>query len=169
MIGPSIRLARKEDLQRICEIALKAWVPVYEGSYRQIMGDEIFHHFKGSWREDKAAQIRKHFADHADWMLVVEKENLVVAFIAFWIDQDKSCGAIRNNAVAPEAQGQGIAVLMYQHVLECFRKKGLKYALVKTGLDPASAPARRSYEKAGFNVRMEDVTYYMNLKTEVRI
>jgi len=34
---------------------------------------------------------------------------------------------------------------------------------VHTGLDYAHAAARRAYERAGFNIRHEDVDYYMKL------
>jgi len=48
-------------------------------------------------------------------------------------------------------------------VLGLFREACLKYASVTTGLDPGHAPARKAYEKAGFNLRREDVTYYQKL------
>jgi metal-dependent HD superfamily phosphatase/phosphodiesterase len=37
------------------------------------------------------------------------------------------------------------------------------YAKVGTGLDYAHARARRAYERAGFDIRHEEVTYYMKL------
>jgi len=48
-------------------------------------------------------------------------------------------------------------------VFERFRQEGMRYAKVTTGLDEAHARARRAYERAGFNVRQEDVTYYKEL------
>ncbi|MBT4097360.1 MAG: GNAT family N-acetyltransferase, partial [Gemmatimonadetes bacterium] len=34
---------------------------------------------------------------------------------------------------------------------------------VGTGLDDAHAPARRAYERAGFDIAQQDVTYYKKL------
>ena len=39
----------------------------------------------------------------------------------------------------------------------------MTYAKVATGLDDAHAPARRAYERAGFDIKVEDVTYYKKL------
>ena len=52
---------------------------------------------------------------------------------------------------------------MYAAVLDHFRSQGMLYAKVVTGMDYAHEPARRAYERAGFNIRHEDVTYYMKL------
>ncbi len=94
---------------------------------------------------------------------MVRDEAVVVAFVTFAIDAEKSVGTIRNNAVGMDHQGRGIATAMYQYVLGLFRGAGLKYALVTSGLDPGHAPARKAYEKAVFNLRREDVTYYQRL------
>jgi len=48
-------------------------------------------------------------------------------------------------------------------VLNLFRQEGLKYAMVGTGMDEGHAPARRAYEKAGFDIPRTDVTYYKYL------
>jgi len=83
--------------------------------------------------------------------------------VTFGIDPDRSLGTIYNNAVSTAYQGKGIATAMYRHVLGLFQEAGLKYASVTTGLDPGHAPARKAYEKAGFDLRREDVTYYKRL------
>ena len=52
---------------------------------------------------------------------------------------------------------------MYRAVLAHFKERGMRFAKVQTGLDPAHAPARRAYELAGFDIRHEDVTYFKKL------
>ncbi len=37
------------------------------------------------------------------------------------------------------------------------------YTMVMTGLDDAHAPARRAYEKAGFDKHIENIRYYREL------
>ena len=51
----------------------------------------------------------------------------------------------------------------YERAFEEMKGMGVRVVKVKTGSDPAHAPARRSYEKAGFNVRLEHVVYLREL------
>ena len=52
---------------------------------------------------------------------------------------------------------------MYERVLELFREARMEYARVRTSLDEGHAPARRAYEKAGFDRSLPDVTYFLEL------
>lgn len=162
--GYRIRHATEGDMQRVGEIARQAWVRVHD-SFREMMGEEMHGVLCANWEANKEAQVRNHWARYPDWFRVVEAEEAgeVVAFISFRIDREQTMGVIGNNAVAPEAQGRGIATMMYTCVLDLFRQEGLKYASVGTGLDEGHAPARRAYEKAGFDIACPKVTYYKYL------
>ncbi len=52
---------------------------------------------------------------------------------------------------------------MYQAALAYFKDQGIKVVRVTTGLDEGHAPARRAYERAGFSLKRESVTYFMKL------
>ena len=170
MIEPSllkdeytIRQASAADIEAACDIAKLAWQPIHD-SFTAIMGKEMHDDLNPRWKERKAEQIRAHFAERPAWVLVVEdEENGIVSFITFRLDADRSLGTIGLNAVAPGAQGAGIGTAMYGVVFDLFRRGGLKYASVHTGLDEGHVPARRAYERAGFDVRREDVTYFKKL------
>jgi len=56
-----------------------------------------------------------------------------------------------------------IANQAWQPVMEIFRKNGMKYTRVNTGLDQAHLHARQAHERAGFNLHREWVTYYRKL------
>ena len=159
-----IRRAVEGDMERVGEIARQAWVRIHE-SFRRMIGEEMHGVLGAGWEERKEAQVRGHWERHPDWFRVVAsvETGAVVAFISFRVDEEKSMGTIGNNGVAPEAQGQGIGTMMYTCVFDLFRQQGLKYACVGTGLDEGHAPARRAYEKAGFNICVPDVRYYREL------
>lgn len=164
IVGYGIRIATPEDVTPACEIAKKAWVRIHD-SFRAIMGGEMHDVLCADWEENKAAQVRGHFERTPDCFYVVvrEEDNRVVGFITFRIDEEKSLGTIGNNAIDPICQGKGVGSAMYDYVLNLFRTKGLRFASVGTGLDEGHAPARRAYEKAGFDIRRDDVTYYKRL------
>ena len=160
--GLTIGSAAPDEMETICEIAKVAWEPIHDAMIDMI-GKEIHDATTGDWRTRKAEQIQNHFDSHPEWLLAVRDGETIAGFVTFRLDSEKSLGTIGNNAVAADYQGKGIATAMYRFLLEHFRKAGMAYATVTTGLDPGHAPARRAYEKAGFDLRREDVTYYKKL------
>jgi GNAT superfamily N-acetyltransferase len=96
-------------------------------------------------------------------MWVAEVEGRIAGFFTFTLDQDRRIGTISNNAVDPAAQGRGLGTAMYERALDLFREARMEYARVRTGLDEGHAPARRAYEKAGFDLSLPDITYYCKL------
>ena len=162
--GYRIRYARAEDMGRVGQIARQAWVRIHESSIKNL-GEELHDVLSPDWARRKESPVCGHWERHPDWFRVVESTETgeVSAFVTFSIDETLSMGRITNNGVAPEAQGNGIGSAMYSFVLDLFREAGLKYAMVGTGLDEGHAPARRAYEKAGFNIAQEKVNYYLYL------
>jgi len=157
-----IRDMESGDVERIGEIAVAAWRPIYE-YYREIMGEDLFAAKYGDWEEYKGSQVKSQCRDRPEAVRVATRDGAVVGFVTFSIDRDASVGEIGNNAVHPDAQGHGIATAMYRHVLREFHDRGLEFAEVTTGLDENHAPARRAYEKVGFDVERPSVTYYREL------
>lgn len=116
-----------------------------------------------SWKERKADEIESFFRAHPDKVLVSEREGKVVGFVSYSLDHDRRLGTIQNNAVDPDFQGKGIGTKQILCVLDIFRKEGLELAEVRTGKGPGYMPARRMYEKCGFEATMESVTYHLSL------
>lgn len=52
---------------------------------------------------------------------------------------------------------------MYAYAFARLRERGMRYVRVSTGGDPAHAPARRAYEKAGFVIGLPGVEYHREL------
>jgi GNAT superfamily N-acetyltransferase len=65
-------------------------------------------------------------------------------------------------AVHPDYQNEGIGTELNNFALGKMRAAGMKLAVVGTGGDPGHAPARRSYEKAGYT-GLPLVRYYKDL------
>jgi len=62
--------------------------------------------------------------------------------------------------VRPDFQGRGIGRRMYEHVFDQMRQAGMRVVKVTTGLDEAHVPARRAYEKVGFERNLQFIEYY---------
>ena len=163
-----LRAFQPADVERLVDIAVAAWAPIYAW-YRQTMGGELFAAAFPSWPEEKARQVRVACgAARADptgsaYVGVAEQAGRIVGFVTCYASEDSGIGEIGNNAVRPDAQGKGIGPRLYEHAFAWLRARGMRYVKVCTGGDPAHAPARRAYEKAGFTVQLPGVEYYREL------
>ncbi len=158
-----LRPFRDDDLPYLLDIATAAWEPIYE-SYRRLLGAELFARAFPDYRTDKRRQIEAACRGERGMIVVVaEQAGKPVGFISYYLNHATCVGEIGNNAVHPAHQGEGIGTRLYEHVLAQMRAAGMQAARVTTGGDEAHAPARRAYEKAGFDRGLPSVTYYQKL------
>jgi ribosomal protein S18 acetylase RimI-like enzyme len=94
---------------------------------------------------------------------VAEVEGKVVGFLACELNTDDKTGEVQLLAVHPEYQDRGIGTELNLFALEKMKETGMRMAVVATGGDPGHAPARRSYEKAGYTA-LPLVRYYKDLR-----
>ncbi|NLT42091.1 MAG: GNAT family N-acetyltransferase [Anaerolineae bacterium] len=160
--GPRIRELRPEESELIAGIAALAWAPIYE-HFARLQEEALGAVARRSSVENKREQVISFAERHPEWVRVTEIDGRVVAFVTFTLDQGSAIGTIGNNAVHPDYAGRGMGSTQYTYVLELFRREGMKYATVITGLDDAHAAARRAYEKAGFRQVLPSVEYMLAL------
>jgi ribosomal protein S18 acetylase RimI-like enzyme len=147
MAVDQIRPAREDDTDRIVELSLAAWAPVFE-SFRTLMGEALYHRVHPDWEADQAAAVRDALDRHTTWVATVASR--VCGFVNVSFDDDARSAEIYMIAVDPSAQQSGIGSRLTDHALDEMRDRGIDLAIVATGGDPGHAPARRTYEKAGF-------------------
>jgi ribosomal protein S18 acetylase RimI-like enzyme len=157
-----IRPYRQDDLGTIMDIGNRAWREIYQ-MFRACYGDELFELIVPDERTSKGKQVKTHCERRPEWVFVCEEEGRVVGFVTFALRDEDRVGVIGNNAVDPDCGLKGIGQQMYSAVFDYFRAQRMLYAKVQTGLDDAHARARRAYERAGFDISHQDITYYMRL------
>ena len=147
MDTPEIRPATPADTERIVEISLRAWAPVF-ASFETILGGDLYRRVHPDWTSSQAASVREAIDRNETWVAVVN--GAVGGFVNVIFDEAESSGEIYMIAVDPDAQRRGIATALTDLALDEMRARGLTLAIVATGGDPGHAPARATYEKAGF-------------------
>ena len=147
-----IRAANPADATRLEEVRRVAFAPVF-ASFRSILGEDIYNLAQAREDEAQAGYLTSLLAPGSEWeVYTAEHAGIVVGFISVRFSLDTAIGEIGLNAVHPDWAGKGLGTEMYRFAIERMRAAGMRVATVSTGGDPSHAPARRAYEKAGFNV-----------------
>jgi ribosomal protein S18 acetylase RimI-like enzyme len=158
----------KEDFPKIDEITIICYTKIHD-SWIEMQSKEIseaLHDHNVSWQERKTKQNHDLFAEHPEWVWVLEQKSEVIGFITFKINSKIGMGIIDNNGVLPHFAGKGLGKFMYRYVLDYFRKQELNVAFVETGLDDPHIPARKAYEAVGFDRNTPVVYYWQDLRND---
>lgn len=157
-----IRQYAKDDLEAILRLSLLAWEPVFS-AWAEILGPELYPiAIYPEWRKSQKEKVKIVCTDEKlnTWVSIVD-EN-VVGFVAYGLDEKSKTGEVQMLAVHPENQNHGIGTALNVFALQKLKEGGMKLAVVGTGGDEGHAPARRSYEKAGYTA-LPLVRYYKDL------
>ncbi len=157
-----IREPRSDEIGIISDIAALAWTPIY-AHFSRLQEQALGKVARRSTTDNKRAQVEDFAQRHPEWVRVTEVGGQLVAFITFTLDRERRIGAIGNNAVHPDFAGRGLGSRQYEYVLDLFRREGMAFATVMTGLDDSHAAARRAYEKVGFKQVLPSVEYMLEL------
>jgi ribosomal protein S18 acetylase RimI-like enzyme len=157
-----IRPVCDADVEDLVRLSLLAWAPIF-CSFEQILGPEIYPIIYPDWRKIQREAVEKVCRDGEKTIVwVAEVDGVVVGFVAYKFHSQDRTGEVDLLAVHPEYQNRAIGTELNKFALEKMKESGMKLAVVGTGGDESHAPARRSYEKAGYTA-LPLVRYYKDL------
>ena len=160
-----IRPYLNADLDSIVHLSLLAWEPVFE-SFQRIFPRPIYDILYPDWQKSQAEGVAAVCRDSETYTtLVAEVEGAVVGFVSYELKPEEKRGIVDLLAVRPDFQNQEIGTELNLAALEVIKEAGMDLAIVETGGDEGHAPARRSYEKAGYSA-FPIVRYFKELKNE---
>ena len=166
MMDLRIRPVCDNDVEDLVQLSLLAWVPIFD-SFERILGPNIYTLIWPNWRVSQRAGIETVCKDgEKTIVLVAELQGMVVGFLAYELNIKDRIGEVQLLAVHPEYQNLGIGTELNNFALSKMRASGMEMARVETGGDPSHAPARRSYEKAGYT-GLPLVRYFKDLSTAI--
>jgi ribosomal protein S18 acetylase RimI-like enzyme len=156
-----IRPVRDTDVDDLVRLSLLAWEPVFP-SFERILGQAIYTEIWPDWRTGQKEAVETVCQDgEKTTVWVAELDGKAVGFLAYELREDKT-GEVQLLAVHPQYQNLGIGTELNTFALKKMKEAGMKMARVETGGDPSHAPARRSYEKAGYTA-LPLVRYFKDL------
>jgi GNAT superfamily N-acetyltransferase len=150
------------DINDLVQLSLLAWEPVFV-AWERILGPRLYPiAIYPDWRKSQQEVVEKACNHERFTTWVAEVEGKVVGFVAYELKDTSKIGEVQLLAVHPEYQNHGIGTELNIFALGKLKESGMKVAVVGTGGDEGHAPARRSYEKAGYT-GLPLVRYYKEL------
>jgi ribosomal protein S18 acetylase RimI-like enzyme len=157
-----IRSLEDRDVQAVVDLSLRAWAPVF-ASLERVLGSAVFGRLHPDWREDQRRAVEEVCASQETNVWVAEVVGAVAGFVATDVfDPELRMGQIYMLAVDPDHQRGGIGTALTEFAQARLKDDGMRVAMVETGGDPGHAPARRTYEKAGYTL-LPIARYFKNL------
>ena len=138
-------------LDAVVQLSLRAWQPVF-ASIESAMDPEVYREQHPDWRVSQRAAVEEVCGNKGMSVWVAVEESRVVGFVALRLHAKDRMGEIYMIAVDPDFQRRGIAAALTDHSFAWFKEAGMSVVMVETGGDPGHAPARRTYESAGFRL-----------------
>ncbi len=156
-----IRPQLDTDIEAIVAFSLRAWRPVFE-SMARALGPRLNQLVYPDWAAGQARAVEEVCRDESMTVWVAEVDGRPAGFAAVAFRSDPDSAEIEMIAVDPKQQNRGIASALLACALDAISAAGVKLVQLGTGGDPGHAPARHTYEKAGFTP-LPLVRYYKEL------
>lgn len=157
-----IRPVAEGDTAVLIEVAWSAFEPVRR-SFEQLLGAAIYARIYPDWNAMQREAVEKYCANADQFtVLVADVDGTAVGFIACVVNHETKTGEVEHLAVHADHQNGGIGTALNLAALDAMRDAGMKHVQLGTGGDESHAPARRSYEKAGYTA-LPLVRYYRDL------
>lgn len=147
---PSVRAFGDRDQDAVIALSLRAWAPVFV-SLEGVLGESgVYAQLHPDWRAGQRRVVEAACRAEQIHVWVAETGAVISGFVAVQLDHEAGIGEIYLLAVDPDYQRAGVGSLLTSFALDWMRRRGMAVAMVETGGDPGHAPARRTYEQAGF-------------------
>ena len=114
------------------------------------MDPDVYREQHPDWRVTQKDAVESVCADVETRVWTASEGSQTIGFVAVKLHSDERLGEIYMIAVDPKSQRRGVATALTKHALAWFKESGMTTVMVDTGGDPGHAPARRTYESAGF-------------------
>ena len=150
-VQPQIRRYETADAAAVVKLSLRAWEPVFE-SLEAVLGSTVFGRLHPDWKSDQRQAVEDALTTESIDVWIANVGERIVGFVAVRLHEKQPIGEVYMLAVDPASQRNGVGTLLTNFALVRIKGSGMTVAMVESGGDPGHAPARSTYEKAGFSL-----------------
>jgi len=146
-----IKPFESNHLEDIVQLSLKAWRPVFDSLKNALKEDVYEELYPNGWELSQKEAVEAACESSKYRVRVTSYPDVIAGFIAVTHHKEK-LGEIFMIALDPDYQRKGIATHLTNFAINWMKKSGMTIVMVETGADPGHYPARKTYEKLGFNM-----------------
>ncbi|WP_329001480.1 GNAT family N-acetyltransferase [Kribbella sp. NBC_00709] len=151
------------DLARLIDLTIDTFGPFYEESFRPLVGETIFTHQHGEWRDDYRKQVAGlHDPAQRKYVAIAEQDGVLLGYVAWSVEPVRPKGTVELLAVSAPYRRSNAATALCEHAFEAMRAEKAEYVEIGTGGDDFHAPARAFYESLGC-VKLPVAVYFREL------
>jgi ribosomal protein S18 acetylase RimI-like enzyme len=151
------------DLARLIDLTIETFGPFFEDSFRPLVGETIFTHQHGDWRDDYHKEVAGlHDPAQHKYVAIAEQDGVLLGYVAWNIEPARSKGTVALLAVAAAYRRSNAGTALCEHAFEAMRAEQAEYVEIGTGGDEFHAPARAFYESLGC-VKLPVAVYFREL------
>lgn len=151
-MNPTIRPHIEGDRDAVVALSLRAWAPVFASLERVLHGSGVYEAQHPDWRATQREAVGHACDSGSVHVWVAEVDGVVAGFTAVLLHEADLMGEISMLAVDPPHQRRGVASRLTEFASRWIADAGMTTVMVETGGDPGHAPARATYESAGFTL-----------------
>jgi GNAT superfamily N-acetyltransferase len=156
-----------EPLHRapLLELSMRAWNPVFaqvKGNVPAFVYDSFW---PDSWEKRQWADLAAVLDSEPQHVDVALESKHPIGWVCTRLHPDDNMGEVYVLVVDPDHQRRGVAGMLLDRAYARVKDAGLRMVMVETGDDPGHAPARLTYEAAGFE-RWPVARYFKDLQAE---
>ena len=140
----------KHQRGAILDLSVPAWAPVFPLTQAAVPRFVYKSFYPHGWEARQVADMAVLLDNEPENVDVALDESTVTGWVCTRLHPEDRMGELYVLAVDPDHQRRGIGSALMRHSLARVRAAGMAMVMVETGDDPGHAPARASYESAGF-------------------
>jgi GNAT superfamily N-acetyltransferase len=134
----------------LLDLSLRAWEPVFLQMKMSVPRFVYDSFWPEGWQKRQSADLAEVLDAEPESVDVAIEGGHPIGWVCTRLHPDDNMGEIYILVVDPDHQRRGVGRMLLHHAYRRVEDAGLRMVMVETGDDPGHAPARRTYEAAGF-------------------
>ena len=146
----------------VLDMCTSIWHPVFYNLRDEVPPYVYKAFYPNGWEDRQMSDIGKVLREESDKVSLALWDGELAGLVAIRLHPEDQMGEVHVIGVDPDYQRRGVAQALLDHAQDQMRAAGMSIVMVETGGDSGHAPARATYEAAGFET-MPVARYFREL------